>query len=244
MLSCHGKAEAQNWTPLLPVEAELDSLLYASTMFDPAEYMRKLNEGMPGTLIDDDYREVAEMLGVEVAAIKAVVDIETGRIHEGFYAPGKPILYLDLNMYRKAARRYGVDLQAARQKSPEIFQKPNIKKYGSKQLAEQARVDQAVAIHEESGLEGAFWGMFQIGGFNWKLCGTNSVQEFVALMSRSERDQLEMFARFCKARNLVRFIKKKDWAGFSLRYNGPGYAKIGYHTMMARAYNKFKAQGY
>lgn len=239
LISC-ATAQTPVWTPLLPSEVELDSMLYVSTMFRPYEY----DLGEPGTLTDDDYRAVAEELGVEVAAIKAVVDIETGNKHKGFYDTGKPIINFDLTMYRPAARRNGVDLAEAKRKSPEIFRGPNVAKYGSQQLAQQARLDAAIAIDEESALEGTFWGMFQIGGFNWKLCGTDSVQHFVALMSRSERDQLELFARFCEARNLVRFIKNKDWAGFSLRYNGPGYASKGYHTKMAAAYRKFKARGY
>lgn len=239
LVSC-ASAQTPVWTPLLPSEVELDSMLYVSTMFHPYDYIL----GEPGTLSDDDYRAVASELGVEVAAIKAVVDIETGNKHQGFYEKGKPIINFDLTMYRPAARRNGVDLAAAKKQSPEIFRAPDVARYGSQQLAQQARLDAARAIDEESALEGTFWGMFQIGGFNWKLCGTDSVQHFVALMSRSERDQLELFARFCEARNLVRFIRNKDWAGFSLRYNGPGYASKGYHTKMAAAYRKFKAKGY
>lgn len=227
------------WTPLLPVEEELDSLLYVSTMFRPYEYIL----GEAGELTDEDYREVAAELGVEVAAIKAVVDIETGRKHEGFYDRGKPLINFDLTMYRERARRHGVNLDEVRRKAPIVFNRPDVKKYGSQQLAQQARLDAAKAIHEESALEGTFWGMFQIGGFNWKLCGASSVQEFVAAMCRSEREQLELFAKFCQSRDLVKYIRNKDWAGFSLRYNGPSYASRGYHTKMAAAYRKFKAQG-
>ncbi|MDE6395531.1 MAG: hypothetical protein K2K77_09325, partial [Duncaniella sp.] len=35
-------------------------------------------------LTEEDFREVAERIGVEVAAIKAIVDIEAGPTHEGF----------------------------------------------------------------------------------------------------------------------------------------------------------------
>ncbi|MDE6377991.1 MAG: hypothetical protein K2K72_04520, partial [Duncaniella sp.] len=43
-------------------------------------------------LTDRDFLEVAEALGVEVAAIKAVVEIEAGSTHQGFSAPGKPLI--------------------------------------------------------------------------------------------------------------------------------------------------------
>ncbi|MBO7165031.1 MAG: DUF3380 domain-containing protein, partial [Muribaculaceae bacterium] len=40
----------------------------------------------------------------------------------------------------------------------------------------------------------------------------------------------------------VEYLRRKDWSGFARRYNGPSYAKRGYHTKMANAYRKFKAQ--
>lgn len=59
------------------------------------------------TLTDDDYREVAEHLGCEIAAIKAVVEIEAGRTHEGFSAPGRPLVNFDLGMFRRNAAKKG-----------------------------------------------------------------------------------------------------------------------------------------
>ena len=87
---------------------------------------------------------------------------------------------------------------------------------------------------------GTFWGMFQIGGFNYKQCGCESVDEMVKLMSDSELMQLELFARFIKNAGMLDDLKKKNWAGFARKYNGTSYARRGYHTRMANAYAKFK----
>ncbi len=54
---------------------------------EPQESQEENTPTVISRLTDDDYREVAERLGVEVAAIKAVVDIEAGRAHEGFFLP-------------------------------------------------------------------------------------------------------------------------------------------------------------
>ena len=62
------------------------------------------------TLTEADFEEVAAELGVEVAAIKAVVEIEAGRTHEGFASPGKPLINFDLSMFRRFATRRGVNL--------------------------------------------------------------------------------------------------------------------------------------
>jgi hypothetical protein len=191
-------------------------------------------------LTEEDYREVAEALDVEVAAIKAVVDIEAGRSHQGFWATDKPIINFDLTMFRRMAARNKVSLTKATKTHPVIFSRPNTARYGSQQAAQQARLDAAREVDDVSAIQGTFWGMFQIGGFNWKKCGAESPQQFVELMSRSERDQLDLFANFVRNTGMQPFLKAKNWAAFAKRYNGNSYAARGYHTRLAQAYAKHK----
>lgn len=194
------------------------------------------------SLTDEDYKEVAKMLGVEVAAIKAVVEIEAGAAHQGFWTEGKPIINFDLTVYKKRTKTHGVNLAKAQKRHPVIFQSPNTKKYGSRQAAQYARLEAAMAVDTISAIEGTFWGMFQIGGFNYKLCGAKTQQEFVQRMCRSERDQLDLFAQLLLSTKMVEPLRRKDFAAFASRYNGPSYAKRGYHTRMAKAYKKFKGK--
>lgn len=191
-------------------------------------------------LTENDYREVAEMLGVETAAIKAIVDIEAGKQHQGFFAPGKPLVNFDLSMFRQQARRNGINLSRYSKSHAVVFSAPNARRYGSTQAAQQERLRVARTIDNKTGISGAFWGMFQIGGFNWKLCGCSSIDEFAERMSRSERDQLELFANFIKNSGMLNSLKNKDWSTFARRYNGSSYASRGYHTRMAQAYARHK----
>lgn len=216
-----------------PVIQPADTIVVDSLSSLPTEIIR---------LTDEDYEEVAAELGIEPAAIKAVVDIEAGRAHEGFYLPGKPIINFDLSMFRQYARRNGINLSRYRTSHPTVFARPNSRKHGSYQAAQYARLEHAKSIDRRTALEGTFWGMFQIGGFNWKICGYDSADEFVEAMSRSEREQLEIFARFVKALGYDKYLKAKNWAAFARRYNGPSYARRGYHTRMAAAYRRHKAQ--
>lgn len=183
-------------------------------------------------LTDEDFQIVARELNVEVAAIKAVVRIEAGAAMEGFWAPGVPIVNFDRSMYniygKKASNRAG-DKNA---KVPAGLKGFALKKWTT--LTNMRRQNR------EGADLGTFWGMFQIGGFAYKQCGCKSIGEFVELMSRSEFDQLELFAAFVVNTGYVDYIRRKDWAGFSRRYNGPSYAKRGYHTKMASAYAKYK----
>ena len=193
-----------------------------------------------GPLTERDFEEVAKQLGVEVAAMKAVVEIEAGKSHQGFWEEGKPLINFDLAVYQRMAPKHGVQPSKYRNSHPAIFKRPNIAKYGSQQAAVQARLDQAMSIDSVSAIEGTFWGMFQIGGFNWRQCGTSSPQEFYKLMSRSERDQLELFAEFITRTGLLPHLKSKNWAAFARGYNGPSYASRGYHRRLAAAYKRYK----
>ena len=191
-----------------------------------------------GRLSEHDFEEVAAELGVEVAAIKAVTDIEAGRTHEGFWSEGKPLINFDLGVYRARAARRGVNLKKYARSHSVIFNRPNTARYGSQQAAQQARLDAAMSIDSVSAIEGSFWGMFQIGGFNYARCGAKNHSEFVRLMSRSERDQLELFAAFIRNAGLLPALQRKDWRAFARGYNGPSYASRGYHTRLASSYAK------
>lgn len=195
-----------------------------------------------GPLTDDDYAEVARELGLETEIIKAVVEVETGRTRSGFHNDGQPLINFDLTLFNNRAARHGVNMTAARARHPEVFERPNALRYGSQQAAQHARLSGAMDIDSVAAIDATFWGMFQIGGFNYKLAGASSRRDFVEKVSRSEYDQLVLFANFIKNTGMLKHLKSKNWAAFAKMYNGPGYASRGYHTKMAAEYRKLKQQ--
>lgn len=186
------------------------------------------------SLTDEDFRLVAHELGIEVAAMKAVVSIEAGAAMKGFWAPGVPIVNYDPTMYAKYASKAPVKTGDKNAKVPS-----GLSGYA---LKEWTQLTNARKRNAQGADMATFWGMFQIGGFNYKLCECQSVDEFVEKMSYSELEQLELFAKFITNVGYLKYLKNKDWAAFARRYNGPNYAKRGYHTRMAKAYQKFKAE--
>lgn len=188
-------------------------------------------------LTELDYSKVANELGVEVAAIKALAKIEAG--NAGFVAPGKPVINFDLTVFTRSLRSRGISVAKARRKAPVAFARPNARRYGSYGLAQHARLQSASAVSRELAYKSTFWGMFQIGGFNYKQCDCASVFEFARLMSQSEAMQLELFARFIRANDLVKYVKAHNWYAFSKAYNG-GRVVRGYANRMAREYARFK----
>lgn len=182
-------------------------------------------------LTESDFLLVAEELDVEVAAIKAVVEIEAGKAMKGFWAPGIPVINFDKTMYLKYRSKADSREGAKNEKVPE-----GLSGYALKEWTE---LINARKTNAQGANLGTFWGMFQIGGFNYKLCGCESVDEFVKRMAYSELEQLQLFAVFITNSGMLESLRKKDWKTFARKYNGPSYAKRGYHTKMAKAYLKY-----
>lgn len=193
-------------------------------------------------LSEDDYQHAADRLGVEVAVIKAVIEVEAGPAAKGFSEEGMPIINFDMTLFKKFTRSAGIKLSRYRKSNPEVFSALKVRKYGTIQKAQWARLRSAVEIDSVTAYRSTFWGMFQIGGFNWAKCGCASVDEFVDKMSTSESEQLELFVNYIVSRELDGFLKAKNWAGFAMRYNGKQYAKRGYNKKLARAYRKFASK--
>ncbi len=184
-------------------------------------------------LTDADFEKVAAELDVETAAIKAVVAIEAGAAMKGFWAPGVPVINFDRSMYNRYASKAPSRAGAKGETVP--------KGLSGYALREWTQLINARKTNAQGANMGTFWGMFQIGGFNYKVCGCESVDEFVRLMSYSELEQLELFAAFLRNTGYVQDLRTRNWAAFARKYNGASYARRGYHTKMANAYAKFKA---
>ncbi len=217
--------------------ADGDSIAAATDTVSVATDSAKASDnGRYTRLTDEDYQKVADELSVDIATMKAVVEIEAGKSHQGFVSPGKPLINFDLTMFRRHLRQAGIS--TSKYKGYTCFKPVNSKKYGGYGNAQWARMESARTINSDAANKSAFWGMFQIGGFNWKSCGCATIDEFVERMSESEAEQLELFAQFCINRDLVKYLKKKDWSNFAYHYNGPSYKKRGYHHRLRSAHAK------
>lgn len=188
-------------------------------------------KGRYDTLTDEDFQKVADDLGVETAAIKAVVRIEAGSTLEGFWAPGVPVANFVQSLYHKYSGK------AKGRKIKDAKVPAGLSGYG---LKEWTALTNARKVNADAADMGTYWGMFQIGGFNYKLCGCESVEEMVEKVCESELSQLEMFAVFIRNSGMLDSLRKKDWTSFARKYNGPSYAKRNYHTRMAKEYARFK----
>ena len=179
---------------------------------------------------EEDYKEAAQFLGCEVAAIKAVAKVESNG--SGFDSQGRiRILFEGHVFYGLTKGKHGIT---------DISYPKWVKKYYG--LPQYDRFNRAFHLDKDAAMQSCSWGLFQIMGFNYDKCGFKEVGSFVDFMKKSEKNQLLCFCRFVKARGLDDEIRNCQWASFAYGYNGAGYKSNAYDSKLEKAYNFYKNQ--
>lgn len=189
---------------------------------------------MPPLLTDDDYADVAVMLGVSVATIKAVAEVETAGL--AFLSDGRPRILFEAYIF---SGRTGGKWDGTH---PSISSPVWNRKLYLGGALEYPRLEEAMALDRKAALCSASWGKFQIMGFNYDKAGYADVEAFVSAMKATELAHLEAFASFIKNENLLRYLRQRDWTNFARGYNGAGFAANKYDEKMALAYAKWQAK--
>ena len=186
-------------------------------------------------LTREDFIDDAQLLGCEVEAIMAVVEVESAG--GGFDPEGFPkTLFEGHHFHRLTKGKFS-------QSHPTLsYPKWTKKFYGRTWREEKNRLAEAVKLDRTAALMSASWGMFQIMGFNHAVCGYKTVQQFVNAMCKDENAQLGAFTQFIINSNLADELRDRRWADFARHYNGPSYAVNKYDVKMARAYERLKAK--
>lgn len=190
----------------------------------------------PRHLTDADLQRAADRLQVNLAAVRAVNEVESKGA--GFLPDGRPVILYERHiMYRQLAAA-GLDADALAAKYPALV---NPKRGGyAGDAAEYARLASASQISAACALEATSWGAFQIMGFHWKALGYPDVFAFVEAMKVSEAEQLEAFVRFVLAdKVMLAALRGKKWAKFAELYNGKAYAENLYDVKLERAFDRY-----
>lgn len=190
------------------------------------------------TLSPEDFVKIAALLDVEVAALKAVKDVETGSFG-AFIAPGKPTILFEGHIFWSQLQQRGISPDKFAQGNKDILYPAADRSQYRGGNAEYDRLARAIEINREAALCSASWGMFQIMGFNHATCGVDDVVSFVELMKQSETKQLLLSARFIHSRkSMEAALRTKNWPEFARLYNGPHYRQNHYDEKLATAYKK------
>jgi len=199
----------------------------------------------PPTFQENDFVIAAANLGVEVAAIMAVAQVEAGG-RAGFAADGRPIVRYELHIFQR--RTNGIYHQTHPHLSQPTLAAGNQYHRGG-QPNEWSLIHGAMILQDGNGVrrssdawQSTSWGMFQVMGFNHVAVGWANINDFVTDMFRSEAEHLRAFIGYCRNNHLIGHIQNHRWADFARGYNGPNYAANNYDINIANAYARISAQ--
>lgn len=190
----------------------------------------------------DQIKQCADNLGVPVATLQAVHEVESDG--DGFNSDGTPVILFEPHIFYKQLTKKGLtDIRnrVMRERPDLCYPKWKPKSYGEQGEYQHQRLTVACQYHRESALESASWGLGQVMGFNWKDLGYSSLQSFVTAQYRNEAAQLDTMCRFIKHNGLIDELKSQNWSAFAYRYNGAGYKANNYDTKLANAFKQFNA---
>ena len=123
---------------------------------------------MSRTLTDADFARAAKELNVEVAAIRAVAEVEAAGA--GFLPDGRPSVLYEAHVFHKhtkGAHAHAKDRRGISLSSP----KWNRSLYGVTGANQHNRIEDAATLNWEAAHKAASWGTFQILGENHKAAG-------------------------------------------------------------------------
>ena len=191
---------------------------------------------MNRVITPDAWKSLSQSLMVEEAALRAVAAVESSG--SGFLAPPSDlpkVLFEGHAFHRLTQGRFDED-------EPTLsFPKWTREHYAGTALGEWRRLERAKELDRAAALQSASWGMFQIMGFNYALCGFSDVDAFTASQCSGADGQLETFARFIARDRFLIPLRTHAWARFAEIYNGPAFAKNQYDRKLASAFAAFSA---
>lgn len=207
-------------------------------------------------LTDEQIREIADKNGLEFGVIKAIYQVESKG--KGFLASGEPKILFERHIFYRELTGLGFVTLANQMSSlrPDLCHKNSTAKgnYGGESV-QHKRLKQAQdllllvrpdsderlqQIIRECALKSCSWGLGQLMGFNYHLCGFNDLQSFINAMYADEKSQLSAMVNFLKSKGLLKAMQNKDWHKIALNYNGKKYRKFNYHVKLEQAFNKYK----
>ncbi|WP_274425809.1 N-acetylmuramidase domain-containing protein [Chelativorans sp. YIM 93263] len=178
----------------------------------------------------------AEDKKIEPAALLAIVEVESaGKACAMVEGRKEPLIrfeghYLDRRLSpeeRIAARAAG--LASA---NPGAIHNP------PSQLARWRLLERAAAIDRKAAYESVSWGVGQVMGAHWAWLGYPSFEALVEEARSGLEGQLSLMLCYIDKSGLSDALRRHDWTAFARGYNGPGFARNGYHLKLSLAYRR------
>lgn len=189
--------------------------------FKGAASPRELNAG--------HFRKAAERLDCDVAAIRAIWEVEAAGEH--FLRDGSVIRRFEPHHFpRQFWDRIGFEVRAG--EAPWR---------ASKRQSSEAMFRRAWQVHAAAALTASSWGAPQIMGFNHRDAGFRNARSMVEHMAKGAPQQLGAFVQLVEEWGIAGAIRAHDWRAFAARYNGSGQVDH-YARLIEAAYRRHSGQ--
>jgi len=184
-------------------------------------------------LNEDDYRRAAKTLGCDVAAVKAVSEVESRG--DGFLEDDRPKVLFEGQWFHKFTNG---KFAAAH---PTISYPAWTTKFYLGDIPEwDKRLSVAMALDKYAAIRATSFGKFQVMGFNFNVA-FSTLDAFWVAMHESEGRHLDAFVGYVIKNGLSDALKTHNWPKFAYGYNGEGYKVNNYDGKMAAAWQRFNA---
>jgi hypothetical protein len=198
-----------------------------------AAVLRALTDGPDYKLTAADLNGAATRLGIDVAKVWTVWDVEAAASP---FIDGRPTILFEPHRFSRATgHRFDKSHPALSSRAW------NKKLYPGSQNGRWDQLLNAVGLDVDAGFASASYGGFQILGENYEVCGSISPWAFAWKQAQTEGDQLEAFVLFVEGNGLKRALQRGDWAAFAKGYNGTAYRVNRYDERLAAAYARRRA---
>lgn len=192
--------------------------------------------GTGQVLSGGDFTRAAATVGCDVAVIRAVTVVEARG--QGFDAKRRPVILFEPHVFW---RNLPKEKRGEAQRQGLAYAKWRKGNYPATQDGRYDQLRRAMLIDREAALMACSWGLGQVLGENWKLCGFTSVEAMVRKCLEGEGGQLDVMVAFIKGKGLAKHLVARNWAAFARGYNGKLYAENAYDRKLATAHSRIVA---
>lgn len=210
---------------------------------------------MSKTLTEEQIRGAAVLYGVEYAALRAVIEVESGG--SGFannrHGDEEVKILFERHILWKRLQIPGRDinpkpLATAHPSLCGPSWSPKQYPYGPTSL-QWDRVETVVAwaqkrdpnrweSYKKAAYESASYGLFQLMGYHYEAAGYHEIYNFKHAMEADEESQLKAIIRWMRGNGLLERLRSKDWTRFVMGYNGIGQVPV-YRAKLLKAYSRY-----
>lgn len=196
---------------------------------------------------EESFTRAASLIGCRVAMIKAFAQVESGP-NGAFLETGEPVILFERHKFHKFTNgRYGGEYVRDLSVPLEVssISSPKAGGYGPVSI-QHKKLYQASKFDRIAALKSCSWGLFQLMGFNYSLCGFDTLQQFINAMYESVDRHLDAFVSFIitnpkkiRGKNLRQALIDEDCKTAAEIYNGPKYAENRYDIKLKKALDHF-----